>query len=168
MKNRFKRDRCQDSALDNAKSEGSAKMTYSIPDFVSHNDINTPTFIPILAVLAVNTTILILAETQFNLFGNPYTSSTGSICNLRIAERRDGVRGAGASRSRTRLRCKRQRRLLGHESRKSEANSFFCRPKHVWKFREVGGDLVFTKRIKKSLVQCVARSALAAGRTART
>ena len=49
-----KRDRYQESALDNAKSEDPAKMTHSIPDFASRNAINTPIFIPILAVLAVN------------------------------------------------------------------------------------------------------------------
>ena len=57
----------RDSALDNGKNEDPAKMTYSIPDFVSRNTINTPIYIPILAVLAVNTTIPILAVSQFNL-----------------------------------------------------------------------------------------------------
>ena len=67
-----KRDRYQESALDNAKSEDPAKMTHSIPDFASRNAINTPIFIPILAVLAVNTTTPILAETRINTLCHPY------------------------------------------------------------------------------------------------
>ena len=71
-----KSDQHQNLVLDNAKSEDPAKMTHSIPDFASRNAINTPIFIPILAVLAVNTTTPILAETRINTLCDPYRGAS--------------------------------------------------------------------------------------------
>ena len=57
------------------KSEDPAKMTYSIPDFVSSNAINTQYLLPffsILRELGLNTQYSILTVNQINTFGEPY------------------------------------------------------------------------------------------------
>ena len=49
-----KPDQYQELALANAKSEDPAKMTYSIPDFLSRNTINTPIYCPIFREMLTN------------------------------------------------------------------------------------------------------------------